>query len=63
MERWAEGRCEKGAKAEAGWGHPLFPDQHRRVRDRALFDLVIDSKLRGCEVVRVKMGDLVIGSG
>ena len=27
-------------------------DQARRVRDRALFDLAIDSKLRGCDLVK-----------
>jgi hypothetical protein len=26
-----------------------------------LFDLAIDSKLRGCDVVQVKIGDLVLG--
>jgi hypothetical protein len=32
-----------------------------RLRDRAMFDLAIDSKLRGCDVVKVKIGDLVSG--
>ena len=32
------------------------------MRDRALFDLAIDSKLRGCDLVRVRIGDLVSGS-
>ena len=31
------------------------------MRDRALFDLAIDSKLRGCDLVRVRIGDLVSG--
>jgi len=31
------------------------------LRDRALFDLAIDSKLRGCDVVRIRIGDLVSG--
>ncbi len=31
------------------------------MRDRALFDLAIDSKLRGCDVVKVRIGDLVLG--
>ena len=31
------------------------------MRDRALFDLVIDSKLCGCDVVKVRIGDLVLG--
>ena len=29
------------------------------MRDRALFDLAIDSKLRGCDLVRMKIGDIV----
>ena len=29
------------------WAIRFFLDEHRRVRDRALFDLAIDSKLRG----------------
>jgi hypothetical protein len=36
-------------------------DRERRLRDRAMFDLAIDSKLRGCDVVRIKIGDLVSG--
>ena len=31
------------------------------MRDRVLFDLAVDSKLRGCDIVAIKMGDLVIG--
>jgi hypothetical protein len=31
------------------------------LRDHAMFDLAIDSKLRGCDVVKVKVGDLVSG--
>jgi integrase len=30
----------------------------RRVRDLALFDLAIDSKLRGCDLVRLKITDI-----
>ena len=26
-----------------------------------MFDLAIDSKLRGCDVVKIKIGDLVVG--
>src|SRR5690606_13203339 len=36
-------------------------DEHRRVRDRALFDLAIDSKLRGCDIVKIRICDLVVG--
>ena len=31
-----------------------------RVRDAALFDLAIDSKLRGCDLVRLKIGDIAL---
>jgi integrase len=43
------------------WAIRFSLDQHRRIRDRALFDLAIDSKLRGCDLVKIKVGDLVIG--
>lgn len=36
-------------------------EREQRLRDRALFDLAIDSKLRGCDLVRVRIGDLVSG--
>ena len=38
----------------------FFLDQEDRMRDRALFDLAIDSKLRGCDVVKIKIGTLVL---
>ena len=43
------------------WAIRFFLDHAGRVRDRALFDLAIDSKLRGCDLVKIKIGDLVIG--
>ncbi|MBP1179398.1 integrase [Methylobacterium sp. PvR107] len=36
-------------------------DRERRVRDRAMFDRAIHSKLRGCDVVTLTIGDLVSG--
>ena len=32
------------------------------VRDLALFDPAIDSKLRGCDLVRLRTGDLVVNA-
>ena len=32
-----------------------------RVRDLAMFNLAIDSKLRGCDVVKIRIGELVSG--
>lgn len=43
------------------WAIRFFLDREGRVRDRALFDLGIDSKLRGCDLVKIKIGDLVAG--
>jgi site-specific recombinase XerC len=39
----------------------FFPDYEGRMLDRALFDLAIDSKLRGCDLVKIKIGELVAG--
>jgi len=33
----------------------------RALRDRALFDLAIDRKLSGCDVVKIRIGDLISG--
>lgn len=41
------------------WAIRFYLDEHRRLRDRALFDLAIDSKLRGCDLVKLRIGDLV----
>ena len=50
---WNAGRkvgAKRALKPRQIWAIRFFLDQHGRVRDRALFDLAIDSKLRGCEV-------------
>ncbi|WP_265562428.1 tyrosine-type recombinase/integrase [Sphingomicrobium arenosum] len=44
------------------WAIRFHLDRELRIRDRALFDLAIDSKLRGCDLVELKIGDLVAGS-
>lgn len=43
------------------WAIRFFLDREGRMRDRALFDLAIDSKLRGCDLVKIKIGTLVMG--
>jgi hypothetical protein len=51
---WNAGRkvgAKRALKPRQIWAIRFFRDQHRRMRDRALFDLAIDSKLRGCDVV------------
>lgn len=37
----------------------FFLDREERIRDQALFDLAIDSKMRGGDLVELKVGDLV----
>jgi len=44
------------------WVVRFFLDREGRLRDRALFDLAIDSKLRGCDLVKIKTGDLMSGA-
>ena len=36
-------------------------DREARLRERALFGLAIDSKLRRCDLVKMKIGDIVAG--
>ena len=51
----------RALKQKQIWQFRLYLDYERRLRDRALFDLAIDSKLRGCDLVKIKTGTLVIG--
>jgi hypothetical protein len=61
---WNKGRL-------IGQKRPLLPRQvwairarlelADNLRDLALFNLAIDSKLRGCDLVGLKVGDLVVG--
>lgn len=41
------------------WAIRFYLDEHRCLRDRTLFDLAIDSKLRGCDLVKIRIGDLM----
>lgn len=44
------------------WAVRFHLDREGRLRDKALFDLAIDSKLRGCDLVKIKVGDVVAGA-
>ncbi|MDQ0323317.1 integrase [Pararhizobium capsulatum DSM 1112] len=52
----------KPLKQRQIWAIRFFLDREGRMRDRALFDLAIDSKLRGCDLVKMKIGTLVAGT-
>jgi integrase len=61
---WNAGRivgAKRALKPQQVWAIRFWLDHERRLRDRALFDLAIDSKLRGCDVVKVRIGDLISG--
>ena len=61
---WNDGRfvgAKKSLKPKDVWAIRFFLEHEGRLRDRAMFDLAIDSKLRGCDVVRFKIGDVVRG--
>ncbi len=61
---WNAGRsvgAKRALKPKQIWEIRFYLNERRRVRDRALFDLAIDSKLRGCDLVRMKIGDIVSG--
>ena len=61
---WNAGKqvgVKKPLKQRQIWAVRFFLDREGRERDRALFDLAIDSKLRGCDLVKLKIGTLVTG--
>lgn len=62
---WNAGKqvgAKRALKVKQIWLIRFFLDREGRMRDRALFDLAIDSKLRGCDLVKMKIGSLVSGS-
>jgi site-specific recombinase XerC len=54
--------AKRALKPQQVWAIRFWLDRERRLRDRALFDLAIDSKLRGCDVIKVRIGELLSGS-
>ncbi|MCL6699492.1 tyrosine-type recombinase/integrase [Sphingomonas sp. NSE70-1] len=61
---WNAGKklgAKRPLKPKEIWEIRFMLDREHRLRDRALFDLAIDSKLRGCDLVKVRIGDLVSG--
>ena len=61
---WNAGRivgAKRGLKLQQVWAIRFWLNSNGRLRDRVLFDFAIDSKLRGCDIVKVKIGDLISG--
>jgi len=61
---WNAGRklgAKRPLKPQQVWAIRFWLEREGRLRDRALFELAIDSRLRGCDVVKIRIGDLVSG--
>jgi integrase len=61
---WNAGRLlgsKRALKPQQVWAIRFLLDHEGRLRDRALFDLAIDSKLRGCDIVKMRIGDITSG--
>jgi site-specific recombinase XerC len=64
-QAWNAGRSvgeKRALKPRQIWEIRFLLNERRPLRDRELFDLAIDSKLQGCDLVRMKVGDIVGGS-
>ena len=51
--------AKRALKPQQVWAVHFWLKGEGRVRDRAMFDLAIDSKLRGCDLVKLQIGDLI----
>jgi integrase len=61
---WNEGRLigqKPPLKLKDIWAIRLRHQLADRLRDLALFNLAVDSKLRGCDVVRLRVADIAHG--
>ena len=65
--RYNPGRKPTGAKLALKpvhvWGIRIRLQVACKARDLALFDLALDSKLRGCDLVSLKVGDILSAGG
>lgn len=60
---WNAGRSigpKRALKPQQVWEIRFHLEHEKRVRDRAMFDIAIDSKLRGCDVVTLRVGDITV---
>src|SRR3984885_11131224 len=53
--------AKRALKPQQVWAIRFWLDRERRLHDRGMFDLAIDSKLRRRDIVKIKIGDLVSG--
>ena len=63
---WNKGRLigqKRPLKPKDVWSIRVRLQVERRARNLALFNLAIDSKLRGCDLVRLQVDDVSVGVG
>ncbi|MGO9389068.1 MAG: integrase, partial [Rhodoblastus sp.] len=61
---WNKGRLvgqKRPLKPKEVWNIRARLQIEARIRDLAMFNLAIDSKLRGCDLTRLKIDDLCVG--
>lgn len=58
---WNAGKTV-GTTQKQIWAIRFHLDREGRLRDKALFDHAIDSKPRSCDLVKIKIGDVVAGT-
>lgn len=64
-EPWNKGRLvgqKPPLKQKDIWAIHIYLQNARQVRDLAMFNLAIDSKLRGCDLVNLRVRDVTHGS-
>jgi len=66
LEPWNKGQLigqKAPLKLKDIWAIRIRLQLRERTRDLALFNLAIDSKLRACDLVKIKVADIAEGSG
>ena len=61
---WNKGKLigqRKPLKVSHIWGIRIRLELENNIRDLALFNLALDSKLRGCDLVKLKVSDIAYG--
>ena len=53
--------AKRALKPQQVWAIRFWLDREKRLRDRAMFDLAIDNKLRSCDLVKIKIGEVTSG--
>lgn len=64
QEPWNKGKLigqRKPLKVSHIWGIRIRLELENKTRDLALFNLALDSKLRGCDLVKLKVSDVAYG--